>query len=535
MIEEKMEYFQDMKKKALVEKKNDRDLIIISDQDKLCGAKRFDSDNYKIRNALVFVGEDGEQMMWKVMDGEIKECPTYLSFCVKGLNKMAVCVGNAELEESYHGGKMERKERNAKGEGSFVRNPNGTITHRKGVGYKSDGHRKTLTVTAATKSACIREMKKKEAEWNRRKDTGRVLLNDSVASLCQNHLDYQVENGDLRPKSIDRRECTIVNQIEKYDLGRMQIQAVTSVDIEQHIRFLMKEGKLSESSIIKTLDVLNAAYDWAKRRGDLEVNPVYGVKPELVKKIKKMSVKGANDADVNVLSEEEVERFCREASRINEYEKRYFAGYYCLLLLYTGMRVGEMIALRWRDVDLRKGLLTIEKSSSMAKNRDKKGDLDNNFVMVEGTTKNQKARIIQLTEEARTILARLKARNWMIDEDDLVAPTKNGRMNTASNLEHRMKMILKAAGICGINGGLHIFRKTFATRMYEKGARVEEIAAYIGDLESTTRKYYIAIRKKFVSDGEVRQIVRLPEVSRDSDSELLMAANTETEIELRQV
>lgn len=52
--------------------------------------------------------------------------------------------------------------------------------------------------------------------------------------------------------------------------------------------------------------------------------------------------------------------------------------------------------------------------------------------------------------------------------------------------------------------------------MYESGARVEEIAAYIGDLESTTQKYYIAIRKKVVSNGEVRQVVRLPHVKEES-------------------
>ena len=40
-----------------------------------------------------------------------------------------------------------------------------------------------------------------------------------------------------------------------------------------------------------------------------------------------------------------------------------------MLLLYTGMRCGEMIALRWRDVDWENGLLTVEKSASMAKNR----------------------------------------------------------------------------------------------------------------------------------------------------------------------
>lgn len=74
-----------------------------------------------------------------------------------------------------------------------------------------------------------------------------------------------------------------------------------------------------------------------------------------------------------------------------------------------------------------------------------------------------------------------------------------------------MKTIMKNAGLSDIKGGLHIFRKTFATRMYENGARVEEIAAYIGDLESTTRKYYIAIRKKVVSGKEIKQVVKLPQ------------------------
>lgn len=72
-----------------------------------------------------------------------------------------------------------------------------------------------------------------------------------------------------------------------------------------------------------------------------------------------------------------------------------------------------------------------------------------------------------------------------------------------------MKTIMKNAELTTVQGGLHIFRKTFATRMYENGARVEEIAAYIGDLESTTRKYYIAIRKKVTEYGEVRQVVRV--------------------------
>ena len=43
---------------------------------------------------------------------------------------------------------MEKHKRNAKGEGSFKVNDNGTITHRKQVGFKVNGGRKILTVTA---------------------------------------------------------------------------------------------------------------------------------------------------------------------------------------------------------------------------------------------------------------------------------------------------------------------------------------------------------------------------------------------------
>lgn len=404
---------------------------------------------------------------------------------------------------------MSERKRNAKGEGSFTQNADGTVTHRKSVGFKPNGRRKVFTVTAKTKSACIKEMKKKEEAWNRLKNRGQIHYNETITELCCKHLEYQISNGDLKGKSIDRRECTIENQIEGYDLGYLQVHTVTPTDVEIHVKKLIAEGKVGESSICKVVDVLNAAFEWAIRQGDLEKNPVRSIKPELIRKIKKMSCKGANEADVAVLSDEEVKLFEREATvTLNNGRAKYTAGFYCLLLLYTGMRVGEMLALRWRD--WKGDHLVIEKSISMAKNRNKESDEENNYVSLEGSTKNQKARTIELNKEAKYILQKIKDSRDSSLPDEFIVTTKTGKINTASNLEHRMKVIMKNAELQGVKGGLHIFRKTFATRMYESGARVEEIAAYIGDLESTTQKYYIAIRKKVVSDGEVRQVVKLP-------------------------
>lgn len=54
-----------------------------------------------------------------------------------------------------------------------------------------------------------------------------------------------------------------------------------------------------------------------------------------------------------------------------------------------------------------------------------------------------------------------------------------------------------------------MFRRTFATRMYEDGVRVKEIAAYIGELEYTTERYYIAVCKKIKDGDKVGQVVML--------------------------
>ena len=135
------------------------------------------------------------------------------------------------------------------------------MTHRKSVGYKENGQRKALTVTANTKAACIKEMKKKEDVWKKQNKSGNFCTNFTITELCERHLRYQVEQGELKPKSIDRRECAIENHIALYPLGRIQLQAVKVADIDSHMGTLMREGRLSVSSMEKVIDVLNAAYN----------------------------------------------------------------------------------------------------------------------------------------------------------------------------------------------------------------------------------------------------------------------------------
>lgn len=179
---------------------------------------------------------------------------------------------------------MSKDKRNAKGQGCFIENPDGTFLYRKSVGVKSDGKRKVLVARANTKAACIQIMKEKERDWENSKTLKTISKKETVATLCKKHLLFQIDNGELKPKSIDRREDTIKNQIEKYPLGKMQINAVTAIDIDNHFS-LLSESSLSNSSIEKALDVLNAAYNWAIARGELKINPVAQIKSTIQRRL----------------------------------------------------------------------------------------------------------------------------------------------------------------------------------------------------------------------------------------------------------
>ena len=307
------------------------------------------------------------------------------------------------------------------------------------------------------------------------------------------------------------------------------MQSILPADVDNHFKNLINSSR-SVSTIKKALDVINAAYEWAVARGELDYNPALQIKKGITKRLSKLETKNASDADVIVLSEDEQDMFISEALKANDTNGRYVyaGGLYGCLLLHTGMRVGELISLRWKDYDFENSLITINKSTSMSRNRklDMEDSDDNAYVAIQGTTKNQKARVIQLFPEAIEDLQRIRDMNPG-KPDDLICRSRNGNQYTATMLEHCMATIYKHIDFNTKVSGLHIFRRTFATRMYENGADVKEIAAYIGDLESTTMQYYIAARKKMVIGDTVRQYVPLPGSRKTLDQNAIEAKSTE--------
>lgn len=405
--------------------------------------------------------------------------------------------------------------RRANGEGWFTELKDGRIRLRQQYGFLPSGYQRILTVTGNSRSECLKLMRKKIAETSPPVDL-HDLHKGTVEELCRMHLDYNLaQRGFLKPTAADRREVTINNQIAGYKLGSLQVSAVNSKDIENHIEGLINAGKLSVSTIEKVFHVINGAYKWAVTQEIVSKNPCDPIKEKISQRFSKLTEKGACDADVIVLSDEEKDILIKEALRSDENGRfLYQVGPCVVFLLKTGLRIGEYCALRWgdfwHDEEWTKVTVTIKKTRHYVKKR-LKGK--SRYTVEEGPVKNAHARTIELSRDAVDILKMIYEAAEDTSAEEYVFLNKRGKPSNPSNTDTLINKLYRNAGLSEEISGAHILRHTFATDLFYRGAQIKSIASYIGDLESTTAQYYIAIRKTIRAGDRALNVVPIPKVS----------------------
>lgn len=401
--------------------------------------------------------------------------------------------------------------RKLNGQGSIrVLEPGKKYRMRKQVGYLENGHPRILTVTGTSETDCYRRMRNKEAELE--KEQG-LCNNDAVKritvkELCLKHLqEHTSEKGRLKPKSVDRRECTINNHVGKSTIGSFQAISVTPHDVNMHIEELI-DKEFSVSTVEKSFNVINSAYKWAIDQGYLTYNPCDAVREKIKNRLRSLEKRDSSDGVVVVMSEKQVElikRYIKENK--DSWEMYYYLlALSVLFLLYTGMRVGELCALRWKDWNSEYGTIDINKTRNIVKHRNE----DNSYKPNENSVKNYHARTIALSDEAKVIIEEMYKVSSKKEKEDYILINRSLNPSNPSNYDRNIKCFYKAVGFSDEISGAHILRRTCATKLHNEGARVEDIAAYLGDTPETIIKHYISLTKKIIADGVVLNVVNLP-------------------------
>lgn len=141
-----------------------------------------------------------------------------------------------------------------------------------------------------------------------------------------------------------------------------------------------------------------------------------------------------------------------------------------LISLLTGVRIGELCALRWEDVDFKECVITVNRTMQR--------------VQIEG--KNNKTEIIITTPKTNTSFRQIPIPKMLVDyiigfkssNDQYILTNKNGNYIEPRVMQYKFKKYLQVAGISDAN--FHALRHTFATRCIEAGVDVKVLSEVLG-------------------------------------------------------
>ena len=180
----------------------------------------------------------------------------------------------------------------------------------------------------------------------------------------------EYQYNKLKPASYDRLETTVRCHILPA-VGGTKMDKLTRDDIQGLINRMYFRQGLSYSTVKKVYVALNACYKHALADDTVLRNPCLGIV---------LPSQSERTKQIEAFSEEEMERLQRELFQKTECgENVYYYAPAFLLILHTGMRMGEALSLTWDDVDFAKKTITICKNSILVKNRNRKGEASGGY------------------------------------------------------------------------------------------------------------------------------------------------------------
>ncbi len=277
-----------------------------------------------------------------------------------------------------------------------------------------------------------------------------ATVSDAVAEFLR-----YVEHDRQRKASTVRDYRSVLENHVVPAFGSRRHEDVSPEDVERWLMALGRDSGMSNRTKAKAVTVFHGMMKRARRVWKLPSNPVTDIEKP----------RQAPEVGIDVLSAEEVMALVRAAE--TEQDAALF-----LMAAFTGLRQGELVALRWRDVDFAGQHVRVTANYRHG---------------VLSSPKSGKVRAVPMAPPVADALTRLASGPDGGHDDGLVFRGPGGSYLDASALLKRYKRALARAGLRPLR--FHDLRHTFGTRMIAKAdiVRVQEWMRH-ADIE-TTRKY----------------------------------------------
>ncbi len=268
--------------------------------------------------------------------------------------------------------------------------------------------------------------------------------------------------------TFDRLTTSLVS-LERYPIAQTQIDQLTSDSIQEYINEMVEDG-YSLSTIKKQFHLITAFITYANLSGAID-KPIH------------KSVTLPTQSMVRRAKREVVSYSLPEQTALKR--ELYAAGHpacsAALLMLETGLRVGEALALSWSDVDWQRKALRVRKTIVRLGSRKKQ------YIQQEAKSYSSN-RTVPLSSTAASLLREILAASE--DKFGLIFRDSTGSPLSYETVRWHVSQACLKADVPYY--GLHAFRHTFATNCYNRGCNVKLLSRLLGHADvSVTYNVYI--------------------------------------------
>jgi integrase len=279
----------------------------------------------------------------------------------------------------------------------------------------------------------------------------------TFAEAAAEYLRFSEEDRGCKPSTVrNYRNAIRVHLLPVF--GEMVLEEITVQEIERWragMSSARQRRELSNKTKNNLLVLMHAIFRRAVKLYGLPANPVASVDRFRVR----------SSGDIQVFSPEEVWALVRAAK--SDADAAIF-----LTAAFTGLRRGEVLALRWRDVDFAGSTIRVRASYAAGKLT---------------TPKSGKVRAVPMAPDVASALAKLGDRERYTGDDDFVFAGEAGLPLDGDALSSRYRDALARAGLRPLR--FHDLRHTFGTRMIAK-ADIRRVQEWMGHADiQTTMKY----------------------------------------------
>lgn len=375
--------------------------------------------------------------------------------------------------------------------------------------YKSDLGKKR-TVYAKT----LKELRAKEEVATRdmldgiTPESTKATIND-MYDRWRELRQLDVVNGTLRANTF-ANYCYMYEQFVKPEFGNMKMKDASPAKIEAFYKFLVSERGLKVNSVDGVHVPLKQVFQLAQDSNLIRANPVEGAMRKL--KIAYRKKETGISATERALTIEQQRLFLEYLER-SETFNRWLPLF--TVMIFTGMRVGELTGLRWRDVDFVNASISVNHTLvhySKGKGREVKYAVNDTKTAAGMRTIPMLPNVVEAFKAERERQEREGVKSRMVIDGycDFVFINRFGDCLNQGTINKALRRIIRDCNFEQLNKGdsvllpafsCHWLRHTFATRMIENDVSMKAAQAFLGHADvRTTMNIYVAAQEQFKRD-----------------------------------